>query len=500
MALALAAISVQRAVGADSRPNILFLVSEDNGPEIGAYGDPYARTPNLDRLASEGIRFNRAFVPQAGCSQSRAAFLTGLYPHQNGQIGLATWGFRMYREDTPNIPRNLKAAGYRTGIIGKLHVNPESAFPFDFQKIDNANFARKNIRDYAKFAEEFFTASDQPFYLAINFPDAHDPWLRQVDGLPANPQNPDEVKTLAYFGVDPANLRESVANYYNSMARLDALIGDVLAALQRAGKAENTLVVYIGDHGADFLRGKRSSYEGGLRVPLIVRWPQRIAVGQAREELVSTLDIMPTFLAAAGATAVAALPGRSLEALYRPGQPEWRKYLFTEFHTHGGRDNFYPQRTVRTDRYKLIENLMPGEENPGYRFTLAHLKLTQADIDAAPAHVRAAYARMARPPQYEFYDLRADPHEFHDLSGDAAHATAFAELKRQLQHWREQTNDPLLDPQNLARLKAEFATMSKSATYPWQYPNYFFGKPSDPTAKAEPKTKGKKKKKAAEKQ
>ena len=123
-----------------SRPNVLLIVSEDNGPELGCYGDRYARTPHLDRLAAEGVRFNRAFVAQAGCSQSRAAFLTGLYPHQNGQIGLATWNFRMYREDTPNIPRSLKAAGYRTGIIGKLHVNPEEAFPFDMHEIPGLLF------------------------------------------------------------------------------------------------------------------------------------------------------------------------------------------------------------------------------------------------------------------------------------------------------------------------------------------------------------------------
>ena len=129
------------------RPNILLIVSEDNGPELGCYGDPYARTPNLDQLASEGVRFNRAYVAQAGCSQSRASVLTGLYPHQHGQIGLATWGFRMYREDTPNLPRSLKAAGYRTGIIGKLHINPESAFPFDFHEIPGANYKRKNLGD-----------------------------------------------------------------------------------------------------------------------------------------------------------------------------------------------------------------------------------------------------------------------------------------------------------------------------------------------------------------
>ncbi|MFN9916874.1 MAG: sulfatase-like hydrolase/transferase, partial [Pirellulaceae bacterium] len=121
-AVSLTAIFVgQRPLQAEV-PNILMIVSEDNGPELGCYGDPYAQTPNLDRLAAEGLRFQRAYVAQAGCSQSRASLLTGLYPHQHGQIGLATWGFHLYSPETPNIVRSLKAAGYRTGIIGKLHV------------------------------------------------------------------------------------------------------------------------------------------------------------------------------------------------------------------------------------------------------------------------------------------------------------------------------------------------------------------------------------------
>jgi N-sulfoglucosamine sulfohydrolase len=210
-------------------PNVLLIVSEDNGPELGCYGDPYALTPNLDQLASQGVRFNRAFVPQAGCSQSRASFLTGLYPHQHGQIGLATWGFRLYREDTPNLPRSLKAAGYRTGIIGKLHINPESAFPFDFHEITGANFNRKQLGDYAKHAASFISASETPFFLSVNFPDAHDPWLRQVDGLPKSPQTGAEVKAMPYMGIDPPAMREMVADYYNSLARLDSCVGDLLA-------------------------------------------------------------------------------------------------------------------------------------------------------------------------------------------------------------------------------------------------------------------------------
>ena len=153
------------------RPNILFIVSEDNGPELGCYGAP-VKTPHLDELAKQGILFINAYVPQAGCSQSRAAFFTGLYPHQNGQIGLATWKYHMYNPDTPNIPKSLKAAGYTTGIIGKLHVNPKDAFPFDFKAIQGANFTRKAMAAYAMESEKFMSESDKPFCLQVNHPDA----------------------------------------------------------------------------------------------------------------------------------------------------------------------------------------------------------------------------------------------------------------------------------------------------------------------------------------
>ncbi len=201
------------------RPNILLIVSEDNGPELGCYGDPFVETPVLDKLAEEGVRFHNAYVPQAGCSQSRAALLTGLYPHQNGQIGLATWKFRMYREDTPNLVRSLKQAGYRTGIIGKLHINPAAAFPFDMKKISSSNFSRKKLGDYAKHAENFFNAGDTPFFLSVNYPDAHRPFIKQARGLPTKPLTGVDVKPLAYFGLDTPQLRSDTANYYNCMNR-----------------------------------------------------------------------------------------------------------------------------------------------------------------------------------------------------------------------------------------------------------------------------------------
>jgi len=469
-------------------PNILLIVSEDNGPELGCYGDPYAQTPHLDQLAAEGVRFQRAYVAQAGCSQSRASFLTGLYPHQHGQIGLATWGFRLYREDTPNIVRSLQEAGYRTGMIGKLHVNPDSAFPLDFHEITNANFNRRNLADYAKHAEAFITAGDQPFFLSVNYPDAHDPWLRQVDGLPKKTLTGEQVKAMSYFGIDPPEMREMIADYYNCISRLDSLVGDLLAALQRSGKADNTLVIYIGDHGADMLRGKRTSYEGGVRIPLIVRWPDH-AKPQVRDELVSTVDLMPTLLTAAGAAPVANLPGLALQLLLAGDDNPWRTHLFTEYHTHAAAGNFYPQRTVRDDRFKLIENLLPDEVNPGYEYTFSKLAKDaihhgQKDglpftdfIASATSEVREAYDLMRKPPRYELYDLENDPFEFRNLAALQEHAGVLADLKKQLTAWRKQTDDPLLDESLLQRLKAEVIHVNKaeSKTHAWGYPFYLRG-------------------------
>jgi N-sulfoglucosamine sulfohydrolase len=477
----------------ERRPNILLIISEDNGPQLGCYGDPYAQTPNLDRLAGQGVRFERAYITQAGCSQSRASILTGLYPHQNGQIGLATWGFRMYREDTPNMPRSLKAAGYRTGKIGKLHVNPESAFPYDMEEIPGGNFARKNLADYARHAETFFKAGEQPFFLHINYPDAHDPFLTQVDGLPRQPLAGKDVKSLSYLGIDPPELRQLMADYYNCMSRLDSLIGDLLAALDRSGKASNTIVIYLGDHGPDLLRGKRSSYEGGTRVPLLIRWPGK-AKPQVRTELVSTIDLMPTVLSVSGAAAVPNLPGQSLLPVLAGEKPSWREYLFTEFHTHAARANFFPQRALHGKRYKLIENLLPDEANPDMEKIDKELPFAAAALTAAKPEVRAAYQLQQRPPRYELYDLQTDPHEFRNLAASAEHTAIFADLKKRLLAWREQTRDPLLNPTNLARLKAEVYAVKNKAearALEWSYPDYFFGsepavKPDTPRAAAKP--------------
>lgn len=475
-------------VFAGNRPNILLIVSEDNGPELGCYGDRYAITPHLDQLSEEGILFRRAFVPQAGCSQSRASLLTGLYPHQHGQIGLATWGFRMYRPDTPNLPRSLKAIGYRTGMIGKLHINPSSAFPFDTHEITGANFQRKQLEEYARHAESFINADDRPFFLSVNYPDAHDPWLRQVDGLPENPLSHPDVKIMDYMGIESADFRRMVADYYNCISRLDSLVGDLLRVLDHSGKSDNTIVIYIGDHGADMLRGKRTCYEGGLRIPMLIRWPGRI-VPQIRNELVSTLDLMPTLLKASGASSIDDLPGEKLQPLFQPESVEWRSHFFAEYHTHAGAPNYFPQRCVRGERFKLIESLLPETVHPDYDKTIEKLHGDHsaqrypgtldlhAVIASSPPIVAEAYALMRKPPRYQLYDLEKDPNEFHNLASDSKHADVLNDLKQRLTRWRDETRDPLSNDRNLAKLTREVRSVKKKTTaknHNWQYPMYLF--------------------------
>ena len=443
------------------RPNILFIVSEDNGPEIGCYGTPI-KTPHLDKLAAEGTLFRNAYVPQAGCSQSRAAFLTGLYPHQNGQIGLATWKYAMYSGKIKNVVKTLGKAGYRTGLIGKLHINPKSAFPFDFKAIPSANFSRQNMVSYVENAAKFIKQSDKPFYLQVNYPDAHRPFIKTVDKLPAKPLTGKDVDAIAYMGINHPELRQQTADYYNCMMRLDSYIGELLNALEATGKSKNTVVVYIGDHGADLLRGKRTSYEGGIKIPMIIRWPGAKS-GQKRKELVTTLDLFPTFCEIAGIQVPKSLPGRSLQPIVHGKTPKWRNYLFTEFHVHSNH-NPWPQRTVRGPRYKLIYNPLAGEVNPGYAFTMGKkfFETPEAELmTTAPKQVQVAYQLMKQPPQYELYDLQEDPYEFKNLAQDPMQAEILSRLKGELRSWQKRTGDALLNPNMAQKL---FSLIQKSGT------------------------------------
>ena len=284
---------------------------------------------------------------------------------------------------------------------------------------------------------------------------------------------------MPFFGLSNPQLRQQTADYYNCMSRLDTLIGDLLEVLELSGKADNTIVAYIGDHGADMLRGKRTSYEGGTRVPFIMRIPDHTNQGAVRNELVSLLDLVPTLLELTGTEPIANLPGRTLTPLIENRSVNWRRYLFTEFHIHSAH-NYYPQRTVQDDRFKLILNLMPGQVNPGYQFTNDRFfDDIITTINQAGEPVTGAYHRMHAPPQYELYDLKNDPYEFENLAQKSDHRSTLERLSKELQTWRESTKDPMLNHKNVIRLKEEVDAcmvdgQPDKAKLTLNYTDYFF--------------------------
>jgi len=438
----------------EKRMNVLFVTADDLGLQLGCYGETLIETPNMDKLAASGVQFEIAYVAQASCSPSRSAMFTGLHAHSTGQYGLANAGFSLHPElRDKTAPNQLKPAGYRTGIIGKLHVAPEESFQFDFR--DTNSGKTREVRWVAQRAEQFLRETrDQPFFLMVNYSDPHAfrrPGDRrrwhfppQVDGLPENPLAPGTSTLFDFQQIDTPEQRIRTAGYYNAVQRLDDGIGMLMDVLKKHGHFENTLVIFVGDHGPPFARGKTTVYEAGIRIPFIVRWPG-VSKPMRTNAMVSTIDILPTILDATGVAPTGKMHGESLRPVLQDEDASWRQYLVAEFHFHGSRP-YFPRRAIRDHRYKLIHNLRAGKARPS------------TGIDADPAYrlsqepryngtlVRRAFDTFANPPEFELYDLEKDPIEFHNLAGKSEHRVIQQRLIRALVEYRRETNDPFLDP------------------------------------------------------
>ncbi len=322
--------------GSGSPANILLITTDDQGLQAGCYGDSLAVTPHLDALTASGVLFERGYTTQASCSPARASMLTGLYPHQNGQIGLAGHHpeYRV-KAGTPNLPVLLAKAGYATAILGKLHISPGEAFPFDFSWANHGEPAlTRDVRMVAAKAAEFLDgpAAEKPFFLYVNYFDPHRPFdagANQTEGLPEQPYTEADVKPLAYLGMDGKPARTEAAAYYNAIRRMDTGLGMLFDVLKERERWDNTLVVFIGDHGPPFTRAKTTVYEAGEQIPFIVRWPGVSVDGTRSEALVSVVDIMPTVLDAAG-VAPPPMAGKNLRPLLAGDVPHaGRRHLYT---------------------------------------------------------------------------------------------------------------------------------------------------------------------------
>ncbi len=414
----------------------------------------------MDRLAAEGVRFNRAHVTAASCSPSRGSIMTGLYPHQHGMFSLSQQGWAKMHEDVPKLPNAMKALGYRTAIIGKTHYEPEELFQWDYRNVDGQKVVmERDVRWMNAQAREWLSKdSEKPFLLCMSYVDPHRgggryepssneifPRIRQ--GLPENPVPPEETIPVPFLGVDSAKVRMENSDYYACVQRLDTGVGELLEMMKAQGVLDNTLIVLIGDHGPDLTRGKISAYATATHIPMLIRWPGRAQAGLVREELVSTIDLFPTFVTAGGGSiSDERQTGRALQPLLEPGKPEWRQWLGTEFISHVPW-HYYPRYTILTGQYQLIHNMASSErENPLEPHNYCYAWQEVQNPEYADTQIRTVYDHVERPPEWELFDVEADPYLFRNLASLPEHQEEVKKLAEQISEWRRQTNDPFLDP------------------------------------------------------
>lgn len=438
LVLAFLATKIVASAAPAARPNILWILGDDLGCELGCYGEPGARTPHLDRLAGEGMRFTRFYTTAPVCSASRSAFMTGMYAqtihaehHRTPKadrrplpagVRLLTHWFRDAGYTTANLVTFPAASGLEGR--GKTDWN----FLFDGKAFDTADWAE--------------LVRGRPFFAQVNFRQPH----RTFD----SPKVIDRatVRIPACYPEHPT-VREDWAAYLDSIADLDGRVGAVLALLEQQGLADDTIVVFFGDNGRAHIRDKQFCYEGGLRVPLIIRWPKKFpapagfARGQASDRLLAAIDLAPTMLALSGAPVPAAMQGRIFLG-ERAAPP--REYIF------GGRDRCdetrMTLRTARDARYRYIRNLTPDvpflapnkyKERQYPLWTL----LPQLNAEGKLTPGQAAMCALRQPAE-ELYDLAADPDQLRNLaaSSEPAHREALQRLRVALDGWLAEIGQP----------------------------------------------------------
>lgn len=434
------------ASGAGPRPNILFVIADDwSGLHAGAYGDKAAKTPNFDRVASEGVLFTRSFCASPSCTPSRGAILTGQAVHRLEEGG-NLWSALPAKFVT--YPDRLAAAGYRVGLTGK-GWGPGSLEGTGRTR----NPAGPAVRSFEAFLKS--VPDDVPFCYWYGSQDPHrpyDPGSGRKAGM-----DPSAVAVPPFLPDLPA-VRDDLLDYYEEVRRFDAQLGELLKSLDASGRAADTIVVVTSDNGMPFPRAKANLYDAGTRMPLAIRWPSRVKGGRSVGAFVGHVDLAPTFLAAAGLEPSPEMTGRSLLDLLddKPGADAGRDRAFVERERHANvraGDLSYPARGVRTSNYLYLRNFRPDRWPAGD--PRKHVAVGPfGDIDGGPTKALLLDRRddrdiatffqraCARRPAEELYDLKRDPWQLANVADDPAHADAKRELRGSLDDWMRATADP----------------------------------------------------------
>lgn len=434
--------------------NVLLMVADDLGRQLGCYGDNVVKTPNLDQLAAEGVRFTKSFASTASCSGSRSTLYTGQHTHQNGQYGLHNGRNHFITfEDVETVPRLLNQRGYKTGIVGKVHVGPVEAYPWHVREESDS----RDVSYVADRCAAFFQQvrrGQQPFFLTVAFIDPHRDRTRGGFGnedsfdprVAKHEYDPAEI-VVPHFLNDTPGVRQELAAYYQSISRMDQGVGLILDQLKSHGLSDDTLVLFVSDNGPPFINSKTTLYDAGVNLPFIVRCPGATP-GITNPNLISYVDVVPTILhwcdekqpPEAGSPRL----GRSfLPILDSTEDLEGWDHVYGS-HTFHEVTNYWPTRFIRTRRYKYHRNLAWRLDFPFAADIYG--SLSWGDIrngEERSVGGRKLVDFFFRPPE-ELYDLEKDPREVCNLAKNPVHAAVLQTLREQLEAWQWRSKDPWL--------------------------------------------------------
>lgn len=430
--------------------NVLLMISDNHSwYDVGCYGNSIVQTPNLDQLAREGVRFRQAFATTASCGPSRAVMYTGLLTHANGQYAHPHREHNQeLRPEVTTVFSMLKSRGYRTGLVGKDHIRPLEQYPIDFKPRGSP----RDVAWMARQADSFFRmAGEDPFFLVMSFSDPHPTSIagtgwgvkQQIDGYDPIDYDPAKIQPPPFLP-DTAAVREGMAGYYQQISRMDFGVGEVLKSLKENGHAEDTLIIFISDHGTSEPGAMGTHYEPGVRVPMIVRHGGLQKRGITNEALVAFTDLTPTILDWTGIKFDDyPLHGRSFLPILETKNPDgWDRVLLS----HVGHDIFayYPMRTLRDRRYKLIWNVTWRAEYPLPIDTVQRRTWVNHRNSGEQVFGLRSTDQFLHRPQLEFYDLQNDPWEANNLaeSNDPATRKVFESMIDDLASRLEAQQDP----------------------------------------------------------
>jgi len=417
--------------GKTSRPNLIVYLSDDHGMLFSEpYGAANIHTPNLTKLAADGMKFTHAFNTSPSCGPSRTSLLTALWPARHG----AEPNHRPPKPEVTGLPSQLKSLGYEVACFGKVAHNDYAKY-YNFDVTVGPNIGCTDTDTVEKFLQSRDSSKPLCLFFGSHYP--HVPWVKNEGYDAAAVKLPPTL-------VDTAETRRQCTDYYTSVSHTDALLGKFRALVQKHVPGDS-LFIYTADHGAQWPFAKWDLYDAGIRVPFLAAWSGKLKPGSTSDAMICLPDLLPTFLELAGGKVPEGLDGRSFAGILLG---KTKKHRDRVFHTQSGDGDFnvYPIRSVRTREWKYIRNLHPefqhhthdtrNRKGNGIKYWDSWLEEAKTNPKAA-----AVVKRFVERPAEELYDLKADPYEMHNLAGDSQQADRLSAMRTDLTAWMKEQGD-----------------------------------------------------------